>query len=132
MIARASATALLLSTILLAGCATNSAPPAVAIEVPAPAAAPAVSSAHDRLFKLFADSDEATLKLNPISGIYRGDMRYADQFGDGITDAYYDASRAASESDLANLHAIDRASLNATDQLLMTCSNIRPRIRSRG
>ncbi len=117
MIARASATALLLSTLLLAGCATNSVAPVVAIEAPPPVAVPAVASAHDRLFKLFAESDEATLKLNPISGIYRGDMRYADQFGDGITDAYYDASRAAAVSDLNALHAIDRASLNATDQL---------------
>jgi uncharacterized protein (DUF885 family) len=52
-----------------------------------------------------------------VSGISRGDLRYADQFGDGITDRYYNASRAAAESDLAELHTIDRASLNATDQL---------------
>ena len=122
MIARAATASLFLSTALLAGCATSAAPPAVAIEAP-PVAAPVVAapvaeaSAHERLFKLFKDSDEASLKLNPISGIFRGDMRYADQFGDGITDAYYDASRAAAESDLAALHAIDRASLDATDQL---------------
>ncbi|MEO7814373.1 MAG: DUF885 domain-containing protein [Sphingomicrobium sp.] len=120
MIARTSTIALLLSTALLAGCATTAVPPMIeaapSVTAP-PVAAPVVASAHDRLFKLFADSDEATLKLNPISGIYRGDLRYADQFGDGITDAYYDASRAAGVHDLDALHAIDRASLNATDQL---------------
>jgi len=118
MTARAAGLALLASTILLGGCATTAAPSVTAAEVAAPASAPvAGESAHDRLFQLFKDSDEASLKLNPLSGIFRGDMRYADQFGDGITDAYYDASRAASQRDLQQLHAIDRAELNATDQL---------------
>jgi uncharacterized protein (DUF885 family) len=72
---------------------------------------------HDRLFKLFKDSDEAQLKRNPIFGIFRGDLRYADQFGDYITEDYLAKEKAASEADLAALHAIDRASLNPTDQL---------------
>ena len=117
MIARASSFALLVSATLLGGCATSAVPPAVAMEAPPVAAPIAAASAHERLFQLFKDSDEASLKLNPISGIFRGDMRYADQFGDGITDAYYDASRAAAVHDLDALHAIDRASLDATDQL---------------
>ena len=119
MIARATTISLLLSTALLGGCATTQvAPPAVVTaEAPAAPAPVAVASAHERLFQLFKDSDEASLKLNPLNGIFRGDLRYADQFGDGITDAYYDASRAAAVSDLQALHAIDRASLNATDQL---------------
>ena len=37
--------------------------------------------------------------------------------GDYITDEYYAAETAAAEADLAALHAIDRASLNATDQI---------------
>ncbi|HEV2043482.1 MAG TPA: DUF885 domain-containing protein, partial [Sphingomicrobium sp.] len=37
--------------------------------------------------------------------------------GDGITDAYFDASRALTQSDLQRLRAIDRSRLNATDQL---------------
>ena len=47
------------------------------------AAAPAKSNqaAHDRLFKLFKDSDEATLKRNPLNAIFRGDMRYAEHLG---------------------------------------------------
>ena len=74
----------------LAGCAATTAtvPVPVATPVSTPAATPAASE-HDRLFKLFSDDDEATIRLSPISGIYRGDLRYADQFGDGITDAYY-------------------------------------------
>ena len=84
-----------------------------------PVAAPAASaqSPHDRLFKLFKDSDEAQLKRNPIFGIFRGDLRYADQFGDYITEEYLAKEKAASQADLDALHAIDRASLNPTDQL---------------
>jgi len=80
---------------------------------------PAVSqqSAHDRLFQLFKDSDEASLKRNPINALFRGDMRYADRLGDFITDQYYAAERAAAESDLAALRAIQRDQLNETDQL---------------
>ncbi|MBA3667275.1 MAG: DUF885 domain-containing protein [Sphingomonas sp.] len=103
----------------LSACATTLAPAPVT-EVIAPAeVAPAVAveSAHARLFRLFKDSDEAQLKLNPISAIFRGDLRYADRFGDGITDAYYDASRVTAQSDLDRLHAINRGELDLTDQL---------------
>src|SRR5437762_12549576 len=109
------------SLLALAACATAPAPlavpppPAVAQAAPAPAE-PQVS-AHDRLFQLFRDSDEATLKRNPIQAIFRGDLRYADHLGDNITDAYYAGERAAAEHDLAALHAIPRDQLNATDQL---------------
>jgi len=86
---------------------------------PAAPAAPSATaqSAHDRLFQLFKDSDEASLKRNPISAIFRGDMRYADRLGDFITDEYFAKERAASESDLANLHAIPRDQLSDTDKL---------------
>ena len=85
--------------------------------VTAPAAVPAAQSAHDRLFQLFKDSDEANLKRNPINALFRGDMRYADRLGDFITDQYYAAERAAAESDLAALRTIPRDQLNETDQL---------------
>ena len=101
----------------LGGCATRP----VAIAAPAPAAvipaAAHVQSPHDRLFQIFKDDDEATLKLSPIYGLYRGDLRYADQFGDYISDSYYDAQRAQGQAMLDRLHAIDRASLDPTDQL---------------
>ena len=47
----------------------------------------------------------------------RQDMRYADRLGDYITDEYFAGERAAAEHDLAALRAIDRAKLDATDQL---------------
>ena len=98
----------------LAGCAATTA--TVPVPVATPVATP-VASEHDRLFKLFSDDDEATIRLSPISAIYRGDLRYADQFGDGITDAYYAKLKALAEDDLARLHGIDRTKLNATDQI---------------
>jgi uncharacterized protein (DUF885 family) len=94
-----------------------SAMPAASVAQSAPAASTAAETAHDRLFRLFKESDEAQLKRNPLFGIFRGDLRYADQFGDYISDAYYAGELAAAESDLAALHAINRASLDQTDQL---------------
>jgi uncharacterized protein (DUF885 family) len=91
-------------------------PASAAVQAPT-AAAPAQQSAHDRLFQLFKDSDEAYLKRNPLQAIFRGDLRYADRLGDNITDAYYAAEKAAAEHDLAALHAIPRDQLDATDQL---------------
>ncbi|MEA3057892.1 MAG: hypothetical protein QOF34_707 [Sphingomonadales bacterium] len=79
-----------------------------------PAAPP---SAHDRLFEVFKQSDEASLKRNPIQALFRGDMRYADRLGDLFSDAHYQGEKAAAEHDLAALHAIPRATLDATDQL---------------
>lgn len=77
----------------------------------------AQQSAHERLFQLFKDSDEAFLKRNPLQAISRGDMRYADRLGDMITDEYYAAEKAAAEHDLSVLHAIPRDQLDATDRI---------------
>jgi uncharacterized protein (DUF885 family) len=90
--------------------------PIAADAQPAPAA-PAQQSAHDRLFKLFKDSDEASLRRNPLQALFRGDMRYADRLGDLFSDAHYQAEKAAAEQDLAALHAIPRDQLSAEDQL---------------
>ena len=101
-----------------AAVALAAAVPAVAAVQAAATAPPAASeSAHDRLFRLFKESDEANLKRNPLGALFRGDMRYAEHLGDGITDAYYAKEKAASEHDLAELHKIDRSQLNPTDQL---------------
>src|SRR5688572_4606605 len=109
------------SFIALAACATVPPPEPVAAPVVVETAptAPAVveKSAHDRLFDLFKASDEASLRRNPLNALFRGDLRYADRLGDGITDEYYAAERAANEADLAALRAIPRAELNATDQV---------------
>ena len=109
------------SVLVLAACAAAPMPapiaaPPAAEAAPAPPAEPQVS-AHDRLFQLFKDSDEASLKRNPLSAIFRGDLRYADHFGDYITDQYYAGERAAGEHDLEALHAIPRGQLDQTDQL---------------
>ena len=80
-------------------------------------ALPASSQEHARLFALFAASDEAELKRNPIEALSRGDLRYADKLGDPFSDAHFDAERAAAASDLVKLRAIDRSRLDATDQL---------------
>jgi len=72
---------------------------------------------HDKLFAIFKNSDETELRLNPVDAIDRGDLRYADHFGDYITDAYYAAEKASAEHDLSALQQIDRSKLNATDQL---------------
>jgi len=74
-------------------------------------------SAHDRLFQLFKDSDEASLKRNPLQALFRGDYRYADRLGDLFSDAHYRGEKAAAEHDLAALHAIPRGALGPTDQL---------------
>ena len=82
------------------------------------AAAPAASqSASERLHALFRESDEATLRRNPLTGMFRGDFRYADRLGDLLTDEYYRGERSAAQADLAALAAIDRAALNATDRI---------------
>ena len=111
MIRRNTTIAILLSTAVL-----SATPIAAQTAQPAPATA-AAETPHDRLFRLFKESDEAQLKRNPLFGIFRGDLRYADQFGDYVTEDYLAKEKAANEADLAALHAIDRASLSPTDQL---------------
>ena len=108
------------SLIALGACVTvpPPAPPAEAASAPVETAPVAAQkSAHDRLFHLFKASDEASLQRNPLSALFRGDLRYAHTLGDGISDEYYAAERAAGEADLAALRAIPRAELNAVDQI---------------
>lgn len=84
----------------------------------APAKATATAQSEDqKLFALFAASDEANLKRNPLNALFRSDLRYADQLGDYISDAYFNAERAADEHDLAALHRIDRAQLSAQNKI---------------
>ena len=71
----------------------------------------------EKLKALFAADDEASLKRNPLNGLFRGDMRYADRFGDFVSDAYFDAERAAAEDNVKSLKAIDQSKLNPTDQI---------------
>jgi len=105
------------SLMALGACASVPQPAPVAVEAAPAAPVVAQKSAHDRLFDLFKASDEASLKRNPLNALFRGDLRYAERLGDGITDEYFAAERDAAEADLAALHAIPRAELNATDQV---------------
>ena len=60
---------------------------------------------------LFVASDEASLKRNPLHGACSAAiMRYADQFGDYLSDSYIAAEKQAAMDDLAALAKIDRAS----------------------
>lgn len=83
--------------------------------VPAPVAAP--QSDHDKLFALFADADARALALDPLSRLYRGDADGADSLGDALTDSSFLAARTDTMLNLALLAQIDRARLDATDQL---------------
>src|SRR5215207_7018763 len=74
-------------------------------------------SESERLRNLFAASDEANLKRNPIRALVRGDFRYADRFGDYLSDEYFAAEKAAAESDLAALKTIKRSALSPGEQI---------------
>jgi len=107
MTRRALLAALLLSTPLgTPAFAQTAAPASAAQEAPS-----------QRLHQLFRDSDEASLRRNPIQALFRGDYRFADQLGEFGTDAYFAAERSAAEQELAMLRGIDRNALNATDRI---------------
>ena len=104
--------------IILLGSVAFLAQPALAHTSPVPPTV-VLAPADDaqRLKALFAASDEDSLKLNPNMALSRGDMRYADQIGNNLTDKYEAAAKAAAEKNLAGLANIDRSKLNETDQL---------------
>ncbi|HEY0311846.1 MAG TPA: DUF885 domain-containing protein [Allosphingosinicella sp.] len=106
----------MIRALFLAATALAAAP---ALAAPAPvhnATAPAASEGQ-RLANLFRESDESQLRRNPIQALFRGDMRYAPEFGDYITDRYQAAEKAAGVADLAALARIDRAKLHADDRI---------------
>ncbi|MEZ5500679.1 MAG: DUF885 domain-containing protein [Steroidobacteraceae bacterium] len=107
-------------TILVVLCATLCAcagAPAAKPTAPETSATTRPADAPAELRALFASSDEDSLRRNPLSALFRGDLRYADQLGDIFTDAHNDAEREAAMRELARLHAIDRAQLDATDRI---------------
>ncbi|MFM7379185.1 MAG: DUF885 domain-containing protein, partial [Erythrobacter sp.] len=105
-LALAASTALLLTPL-----------PVLAQETPAAATAGQAQSEHDKLFALFDDADSRELALNPLSRLFRGDDTDARRLGDLLTDAGFLASRTDIKLNLALLAQIDRAKLDATDQL---------------
>lgn len=89
----------------------------VCVALAASAAARSPDSTSMQLQNLFHASDEANLKRNPLQALYRGDLRYAGEFGDDLTDAYFAAEKAAAMEDLTALARIDRAALSAQDRI---------------
>jgi uncharacterized protein (DUF885 family) len=119
--------------LLLAAClATTAATAAVGQALPPPTAQAGDSVEDTKLKALFYASDEASLKRNPVSAIFRGDLRYADHLGAYLTDAFTAAERAAAEADLAALGRIDRAKLTAVDQIAYDVFETNTRITLRG
>jgi uncharacterized protein (DUF885 family) len=111
------------SLLALSACATTATEDSVANAAPVAVAAPEVqpaqssASAKQALDNLFKASDEDNLRRNPLGALFRGDMRYAGELGDNITDAYFAAERAADENELRQLLAIDRSQLSPTDRI---------------
>ena len=102
--------------ILLLSCAALLSPFAAQAQAQT-AATETAATESQKLSALFAADDEASLQRNPLSAMFRGDMRYADRFGDFISDAYYANERKAAETNLEALKSIDRDRLNATDKI---------------
>jgi uncharacterized protein (DUF885 family) len=94
------------------GCA-QVAPPTTTAAVPAPAA----QNPSQALAALFAASDEAALRRNPVQALYRGDLRYAGRYGNFLTEEYYASERSDAAGELETLAGIDRGSLSASEQI---------------
>ncbi|MFC3310984.1 DUF885 domain-containing protein [Blastomonas aquatica] len=104
-------------TILLLAGAAMAAPLSLAPASAQPTAQAAPQTEDARLNALFAADDEAQMKRNPIGGLFRGDLRYADRLGDYVSDEYYAAERQAAEANLAALAGINRGELTPTNQI---------------
>lgn len=102
--------------ILLLSCAALLSPFAAQAQAQT-AATETAATESQKLSALFAADDEASLQRNPLSAMFRGDMRYADRFGDFISDAYFANERKAAETNLEALKSIDRDRLDATDKI---------------
>ncbi len=94
---------------------------ALAVSVPGKAQPAPIMAADTKpatvLRALFDASDEASLQRNPISGIFRGDLRQAGRYANTLSDAYLAAEKQAAIDDLKTLAAIDRRALSADDRV---------------
>ena len=124
--------ALLKKLLLIALLSTAGVTSAHAQALPPPVAQPDDGPDDAKLKELFYRSDEASLKRNPVSAIFRGDLRYADHLGNFLTDAFIAAEKAASEADLLAIERIDRAKLTPVDQLAYDVFENTTRIALRG
>ncbi|MGH1372246.1 MAG: DUF885 domain-containing protein [Cellvibrionaceae bacterium] len=94
------------SSLWLAGCQDKAETKAVA---------PKTST--QQLHQLFDDYRIENFELNPMNAMFEGEMAYNHRLGDGLSDDYLNKSLALQERTLAQLKAIDRASLSPADQL---------------
>ena len=106
-----SRTAMRLASALAIASATLAAPAALACD-----AVEAAQDEGERLRALMAQSDAASLQRNPIEAFYRGDFSQADKLGDW-SPAAFETERAAAMCNIASLATIDRASLDAGEQI---------------
>ena len=102
---------------LMAAALLGCAGPAFAQALPPPAALPGDGPEDARLKRLFYDSDERDLQLDPIGAIYRGDLRYADNIGEPASDARDAIYERNTRADIAAIGRIDRAKLTPVDQI---------------
>jgi uncharacterized protein (DUF885 family) len=70
-----------------------------------------------KLAAVLLAADEADLKLNPQGAVTRGDLRYADQYGDYISDAFIKKSESDARQQLRALATVNRAALSAKDRI---------------
>jgi uncharacterized protein (DUF885 family) len=75
------------------------------------------TSAAKQLAEVLAAADETDLKLFPLSGLTRGDLRYANQFGDLISDEFLREHERQLKSRLEQLRRVDRSRLAPKDKI---------------
>jgi uncharacterized protein (DUF885 family) len=76
------------------------------------------AAAEERRFEaLVTASDEAALRLAPMNAVSRGDLRFADQFGDLVSDDYFRVLEQNARADLAQVRSIDRNALSPNAQI---------------
>ncbi len=72
---------------------------------------------HSDLLTLFEQSQEAELKLSPLSALLRGDKRYADQYGKPLRPETLATRKANKEAEYKALKAIDKSKLGEKDRI---------------
>ncbi len=77
----------------------------------------AAAAAAKHLADVLAAADEVDLKLFPLTGLTRGDLRHADQYGDYITDDFLREHKSQLTFRLQQLRRVDRARLSPTDKI---------------
>jgi uncharacterized protein (DUF885 family) len=70
-----------------------------------------------RLFALLKAADEEDLSLIPQNALMRGDLRFAGDFGDLISDDFFSQAKKNLQLQLSRLSTIKRAQLNREEQI---------------